>query len=60
MLVDTGAWYAMADVSERHHEEARRFYLAQAPEGRFVTTDLIGRGDVGPVEFSPIRVELNR
>jgi predicted nucleic acid-binding protein len=41
MLVDTGAWYAIADASDRHHEEARRFYLAQAPEGRFVTTDVI-------------------
>ena len=41
MLVDTGAWYAVADASDRHHEEARRFYLAEAPQGRFVTTDLI-------------------
>ena len=41
MLVDTGAWYAVADASDRHHEEARRFYLAQAPQGRFVTTDVI-------------------
>lgn len=41
MLVDTGAWYAVADASDRHHEEARRFYSARAPEDRFVTTDLI-------------------
>ncbi|MPY89019.1 MAG: PIN domain-containing protein [Luteitalea sp.] len=41
MLVDTGAWYAIADDSDRHHEEARRFYLARAPEGRLRTTDLI-------------------
>jgi predicted nucleic acid-binding protein len=41
MIVDTGAWYALADVSDRHHEEARLFYLAHAPLGRFVTTDLI-------------------
>jgi predicted nucleic acid-binding protein len=41
MLVDTGAWYAVADASDRHHEEARRFYLAEAPRARFVTTDLI-------------------
>jgi predicted nucleic acid-binding protein len=41
MLVDTGAWYAVADASDRHHTEARRFYLEQAPLGRFVTTDVI-------------------
>ena len=41
MLVDTGAWYAVADASDRHHEDARHFYLAQAPQGRFVTTDVI-------------------
>lgn len=41
MIVDTGAWYAVADSADRHHEDARRFYLASAPEGRFVTTDLI-------------------
>jgi predicted nucleic acid-binding protein len=41
MIVDTGAWYAIADASDRHHEAASRFYLAQAPEGRFVTTDVI-------------------
>ena len=41
MLVDTGAWYAVADASDRHHGEARQFYLAHAPHARFVTTDLI-------------------
>jgi predicted nucleic acid-binding protein len=41
MLVDTGAWYAVADASDRHHDEARRFYEEHAPEGRFVTTDLV-------------------
>jgi predicted nucleic acid-binding protein len=41
MLVDTGAWYAVADTSDRHHEKARRFYLDQASRGRFITTDLI-------------------
>ncbi len=41
MIVDTGAWYAVADRSDRHHSAARRFYLEQAPQGSFVTTDLI-------------------
>jgi predicted nucleic acid-binding protein len=41
VLVDTGAWYAVADASDRHHREAKRFYLAHAPSGRLFTTDLI-------------------
>ncbi len=40
-FVDTGAWYAVADRSDRHHKEASAFYLANAPSGRFVTSDLI-------------------
>lgn len=41
MLVDTGAWYALADASDRYHAEARRFYLAEAPHRRLMTTDLV-------------------
>jgi len=41
MLVDTGAWYALADRSDRHHQRARRFYAKQAPHQRLLTTDLI-------------------
>ncbi len=41
ILVDTGAWYALADSADRHHEEARRFYMAQAGRESLVTTDLI-------------------
>lgn len=38
MLVDTGAWYAIADTSDRYHEAARRFYTAHAGRTPFVTT----------------------
>ena len=41
MFVDTGAWYALADRSDRHHDRARKFYLTEAPAGRLVTTDLV-------------------
>ena len=41
MLVDTGAWYAIADASDRLHERASRFYAEHAGETAFVTTDLI-------------------
>lgn len=41
MLVDTGAWYAIADMSDRHHERASRFYADHVGQTSFVTTDLI-------------------
>ena len=41
MLVDTGAWYALADSSDRWHKEARRFYVEHAGKIPLVTTDLI-------------------
>ena len=41
MMVDTGAWYAVADRSDRHHLAGRRFYLEQAPLASLVTTDLV-------------------
>ncbi len=41
MLVDTGAWYALADTSDRYHEEAKRFYTEQAGRTSFVTTEMI-------------------
>lgn len=40
-LVDTGAWYALADTSDRHHRHARVFYLDNIATGRLLTTDLI-------------------
>jgi uncharacterized protein len=41
ILVDTGAWYAVTDTADRHHEEASRFYLDQTSKNTLVTTDLI-------------------
>ena len=41
MLVDTGAWYALADASDRHHQEASGFYREHAGQTPLVTTDLI-------------------
>jgi predicted nucleic acid-binding protein len=41
MLVDTGAWYALADRSNRHHQRARQFYATEAPAGRHQTTHII-------------------
>lgn len=41
ILVDTGAWYAIADTSDRYHKEASRFYTEHAGRTPFVTTDLI-------------------
>jgi predicted nucleic acid-binding protein len=41
ILVDTGAWYALADTSDRHHAQARAFYRKQAGTAPFLTTDLI-------------------
>jgi predicted nucleic acid-binding protein len=41
MLVDTGAWYAIADASDHYHARASRFYSDQAGRTPFVTTDVI-------------------
>ena len=41
ILVDTGAWYALADKADRHHAKASRFFLDQATIAHFLTTDLI-------------------
>ena len=41
ILVDTGAWYAIADASDRHHQEASRLYAEHAGRTRLVTSDLI-------------------
>jgi predicted nucleic acid-binding protein len=41
MLVDTAAWYALADSSDRHHDQARAFYAQRAGVTPLLTTDLI-------------------
>lgn len=41
ILVDTGAWYALADSADSHHAEARRFYAERLREDVFLTTDLV-------------------
>ncbi len=39
LLVDTSAFYAVADRSDAHHEEARTIFLARGALGDLVTTD---------------------
>ncbi len=41
IMVDTGAWYAVADSSDRHHGHATQFYVGNAGRVPLVTTDLI-------------------
>lgn len=41
IFVDTGAWYAVADTSDRHHDAACRFYLSHAGPGQLATSDLV-------------------
>ena len=39
LFVDTGAFYAMADRSDRHHREAARTFQNRAGEDELTTTD---------------------
>lgn len=39
ILVDTGAWYALADTSDRHHLAAASFLAGAADSEELVTTD---------------------
>lgn len=40
IMVDTGAWYALANRGDRHHDEARRFHSGSVGL-EFVTTNAI-------------------
>lgn len=42
IFVDTGAFIALADASDEHHEEAKKFYSEAKEQGaRFVTTNFV-------------------
>mgnify|MGYP005854963029 CR=1 FL=1 len=41
ILVDTGAWYALADKSDSNHEAAKSFYVEKVGILPFVTTEAI-------------------
>jgi predicted nucleic acid-binding protein len=41
VMVDTGAWYALADISDANHVAADAFYRQIAGKVPFVTTDAI-------------------
>ncbi len=41
ILVDTSAWYAIGNRSDRHHEPASRFYAERLKSDEFITTDAI-------------------
>ncbi len=41
MMVDTGAWYALASSTDRHHQAAKEFYVSRIEDSAFVTTDAI-------------------
>lgn len=41
IFVDTGAFYALADKSDRSHDEAKSYYGANYQPGLFVTSDYV-------------------
>lgn len=41
VFVDTSAWYAVMDASDRRHAAAAAFYQEHAPAGHFVTSNMV-------------------
>lgn len=41
IMVDTGAWYALASSTDRYHQAAKEFYVARIEDSDFVTTTAI-------------------
>jgi predicted nucleic acid-binding protein len=41
LFVDTGAFYALADASDEHHESAKAFFLDRLGRSPFVTSDYV-------------------
>jgi len=41
IFIDTGAFYALADTSDAHHNAAKDFYITALEEHRFFTTTFV-------------------
>ena len=41
VLVDTSAWYALADASDSNHKKAKTYYEQSIEESQFILTDAI-------------------
>jgi len=39
IFVDTGAFYALADSGDKHHQRAKTYYTANVKSGLFLTSD---------------------